>query len=106
VYRRLEREGVLLKDETGQPAMSRWWNGVSALLDFTHPGAVDWFQSQLDYLTETYGVDGFKLDGGDAEYYPGMIASEPVSPNTHTQLYGRLGLKYPLNEYRAMWKMG
>lgn len=106
VYRLLRDRGALLKDATGEPAMVRWWNGASALLDFTHPAATAWFQEQLDYLVDTYGVDGFKLDGGDAEYYTDVIAHEPVSPNTHSELYGVVGLKYPLNEYRAMWKMG
>lgn len=106
VYRMLSARGAFLRDETGQPAMVRWWNGASALLDFTNPVAVEWFQGQLDYLVETYGVDGFKLDGGDAEYYMDVVAHEPVSPNTHAELYGKVGLKYPLNEYRAMWKMG
>ena len=106
VFRKLRDDGVLLRDSTGAPAMVPWWNGVSALLDFTNPGGVTWFQDQLDYLVERYGVDGFKLDGGDAEYYTDVVASEPVTPNTHTELYGKLGLPYPLNEYRAMWKMG
>ena len=106
VFRKLRDDGVLLRDGSGAPAMVPWWNGVSALLDFTHPGGVSWFQEQLDYLMEEYGVDGFKLDGGDAEYYTDVVASEDVTPNTHSELYGRLGLPYPLNEYRAMWKMG
>lgn len=106
VYRMLREKGAFLRDETGEPAMSRWWNGASALLDFTNPVAVEWFQEQLDYLVDTYGVDGFKLDGGDSEYYVGWIGHEDVPPNTHAELYGKVGLKYPLNEYRAMWKMG
>ena len=106
VYRLLRDRGALLKDATGEPAMVRWWNGASALLDFTSPAATAWFQEQLDYLVEAYGVDGFKLDGGDAEYYTNVVAHEPVSPNRHSELYGMVGLKYPLNEYRAMWKMG
>ncbi len=106
VYRKLQAEGAFLKDATGEPALVRWWNGASALLDFTTPAATDWFQSQLDLLVDTYAVDGFKLDGGDAEYYTGLVANEAVSANAHTELYGRIGLKYPLNEYRAMWKMG
>ena len=40
VYRALARQNAFLKDKTGQPAMVRWWNGVSALLDFTQPAAV------------------------------------------------------------------
>ncbi len=106
IYRDLKEKGCLLKDSTGNPAIVRWWNGASGLLDFTNPDAFEWFDSQLQYLVDNYGVDGFKLDAGDPEYYRNTVASKPVSPNEHSRLYGLFGLNYPLNEYRAMWKMG
>lgn len=106
VYRELKRKGFLLRDATGEPAIVRWWNGASALLDLSNPGAVAWFGAQLDALVKTYGVDGFKLDAGDPEFYINTVASRSVSPNDQSALYGAIGLRYPLNEYRAMWKMG
>lgn len=106
VCRDLARRKFLLKDKTGEPAMVRWWNGTSALLDFTNPNTVDWFQTRLDYLVTTYQVDGFKFDGGDSSFYGGVSSAQAIAPNEHTALYGKTGLRYPLNEYRAMWKMG
>ena len=106
VYRELARQQVLVKDDTGEPAVVRWWNGASAVLDFTNPKAVAWFRSRLDYLQSIYRVDGFKFDGGDSSFYRGVATSRPESPNEQTELYGKIGLHYPLNEYRAMWKMG
>jgi alpha-glucosidase (family GH31 glycosyl hydrolase) len=106
VYRDLEKRNLLVKDDSGQPAIVRWWNGASALLDFTNPKAVEWFRSRLDYLQSTYHVDGFKFDGGDSSFYRGVTTFKPESPNAQTKLYGEIGLNYPLNEYRAMWKMG
>jgi alpha-glucosidase len=105
-YAKLAERSLLLKDRSGAVALIKWWNGESALLDFTNPEAVDWFFSRLDYLRSTYAVDGFKFDAGDSSFYKGVVAAQPVSPNTHSELYGRIGLRYPLNEYRAMWKMG
>jgi alpha-glucosidase len=105
-YPDLARRNLLLKRASGDVALVEWWDGVSAVLDFTNPEAVAWFRSQLDYLRSTYQVDGFKFDAGDSEYYKETIASRPVSPNTHSELHGKIGLEYPLNEYRAMWKMG
>ena len=29
-----------------------------------------------------------------------------VNPNKHTELFAKIGLSYPYNEYRATWKMG
>ena len=43
-----------------------WWNGFSAVTDLTNPHGRSWFTGQLDHLVREYGVDGFKLDGGDA----------------------------------------
>ncbi|HKI88680.1 MAG TPA: glycoside hydrolase family 31 protein [Draconibacterium sp.] len=88
------------------PAIIKWWNGYSALLDFTNPAAVDWFNQQLDRLVNDYGVDGFKLDAGDMQYYnTGALSKENVTPNKQCELYAQFGLRYPLNEYRACWKM-
>ncbi|HVU09446.1 MAG TPA: glycoside hydrolase family 31 protein [Verrucomicrobiae bacterium] len=106
VYRDLEKKNLLVKDDSSQPAIVRWWNGASALLDFTNPKSVEWFRSQLDYLQSTYHIDGFKFDGGDSSFYRGVGTLKPESPNMQTALYGKIGLNYPLNEYRAMWKMG
>jgi len=62
---------------------------------------------------EEYGVDGFKLDGGDAVHYSdermlnGSLSHTPETlPNEHTEAFARFGLKYALNEYRATWKLG
>jgi alpha-glucosidase len=106
VYRALAKQQAFLKDNTGKPAMVRWWNGASALLDFTRPAAVAWFTDRLAALQRDYGVDGFKLDAGDADFYPNLIAAKPVSANEHSRLFGQFGLTFPLNEYRAMWQMG
>jgi alpha-glucosidase len=90
-----------------KPAIIQWWNGFSTVMDFTNPEAIDWFQQQLDKMIKDYGVDGFKFDAGDPEYYPANALSfKQASPNQHTELWGAFGLKYPLNEYRAMWKRG
>jgi alpha-glucosidase len=110
----MKGKGFLLQKETPSttwqqakhPAMIPWWNGYSALLDFTNPAAEKWFVSQLDYLVNEFGVDGFKLDAGDMDFYPETALSmTPASPNRHSELYARIGLRYPLNEYRACWKL-
>src|ERR1022692_87390 len=106
VYRDLAKADLLVKDNSGEPAIIRWWNGASGLLDFTNPKAVDWFRSRLDYLQLAYQVDGFKFDAGDSSFYKGIVASQPVSPNAHSELYGKIGLNYPRSEERRVGKMG
>ena len=89
-----------------------WWDGFSAVVDLTNPQGRQWFKGQLDRLMSVYGVDGFKFDGGDAEHYSAGAMLVPakslleVSPNRHSELFAQVGLDYPLNEYRACWKMG
>ncbi len=107
VYRYLSGKKYFLTDNNGNPAIVRWWNGASALLDFSNPEAAEWFKSQLNNLTSEYGVDGFKFDAGDFEYYEKLNSLNPHTyPAEQSELYGKIGLDYPLNEYRAMWKMG
>ena len=91
--------------KTPEPAAVEWWNGKSALLDFTHPNAVSWFSEQLDRLVKDYGVDGFKFDGGGVEFYSairgGYLAHDAsVSPAAQSALYGKFALKYKGSEYR------
>ncbi|MDE6374405.1 MAG: glycoside hydrolase family 31 protein [Alistipes sp.] len=88
------------------PRIVSWWNGYSAVLDLSNPAAREWFAGRLDYLQREYGVDGFKFDAGDAEYYAPGRSYGRVSANEQSRLFGEAGIDYPLNEYRAMWKMG
>jgi len=98
-------------DDTWQsqskPLMVEWWNGQSAVLDFSNPAAVQWFDQQLDGLVKDFGVDGFKFDAGDMYFYPADgLSMKSVTPNEQCELFARFGLRFPLNEYRACWKMG
>ena len=104
--RTLARQNYLLKDETGRTFMCSWWNGTSAVWDFTNPKALEAFTQSLHELVNKYGVDGFKLDGGDSEFYDHPFRSaRSVTPNRHCELWARIGLSFPLNEYRACWKL-
>lgn len=90
-----------------KPLMVEWWDGQSAELDFSNSTAIDWFNQQLDRLVREYGIDGFKFDAGDMNFYPdNSISKLNITPNEHSELYAQFGLRFPLNEYRACWKMG
>lgn len=107
VYRFLKDKDCLIKDENGKPYMLEWWDGFSAVLDLSNPDAVDWFQSQYDYLKETYGISGWKMDGGDSMYYPLYPSGkEKVPPYTHSELYASFGKGMEIKELRACIKNG
>lgn len=84
-----------------------WWNGVSAMLDFTDPRGREWFKGELDRLVADYGVDGFKLDGGALHRYVGL---EPQAKGTPTAEqangFAAFALQYPVCEYRHAWNYG
>lgn len=117
VFRSLAKEGLLILDPQrtqdilwsntrNKAAIIRWWNGASACVDLSNPKAQQWFKARLDNLVNEYGVDGFKFDAGDADFYTNDVTSfNSKIPNDHTSSFAELGLHYPLNEYRAAWKM-
>jgi alpha-glucosidase len=117
VFRYLAKEGMLILDgqktqdilwanTQNKAAIIRWWNGASACLDLSNPKTKKWFTERLDFLVKEFKVDGFKFDAGDADYYNRNVVSfKESTPNDHTSFFAELGLKYPLNEYRASWKM-
>ena len=112
-YRQLEAQGGLLRDGLGRPAAIRWWNGVSAVLDFDKPGDIAWYEAQLARLQRDFGIDGFKFDAGDTGYYD--VADQRLPPvsravegdlNRHNRAWSKLAEKFPYNEMRASWKSG
>lgn len=117
VFRYLAKEGMLILEPqqtkdiiwantSDKAAMIRWWNGISACLDLSNPKTQKWFKERLDYLVNEFGVDGYKFDAGDPEFYTNNVVSFiPGNPNNQTAYFAELGLHYPLNEYRASWKM-
>ena len=42
-----------------------WWFPNGHVIDFTAPGAAEWWLSKRRYLLEDLGIDGFKTDGGE-----------------------------------------
>lgn len=116
MFRYLAKEGLLVldKDKTqnilwantqNKAAIIRWWNGASGCLDLSNPKAIKWFKEKLDFLVNEYGVDGYKFDAGDSGFYKDVVSYNVKLPNDHTAHFAELGLNFPLNEYRASWKM-
>jgi len=111
-----EKGGLVLQSETklyDQYLDARpfaWWNGKSAYVDYTHPRGCAWFARELKRLCDDYGVDGFKFDSGDYGSDMGtsdhFITYKPTTGYDLSEAYARIGLQFPLNEYRACYKMG
>lgn len=105
-FRYLEKENLLLRNVNGETAIRRWWNGLSAVLDLSHPKAISWLEEKLDALRQI-GVDGFKFDGGDFyECHNDDISYESMTSAEFCERWAKFGLRYSYNEFRACWKMG
>lgn len=99
-FRDLEARGFLLKNANGSTKISHWWNGFSATYDLLKPEVVDYVEGKLKEAMQKYGIDGFKFDAGDVQYY------EVTNSNAHCKAWQDLALKFPYNEMRASWGGG
>ena len=99
-----EKKYLILNETGDAPYMAEWWNGKAAIVDLSNPEAYNWFLKQLTNLQEKYGVDGFKLDGGDADFL-----SQPhttygnITPNEYADLYVGIGQHFEVNELKIGW---
>jgi len=107
-YREGSAKGWLVRDaSTGMAARIRWWVGEGTLIDFNKPAARERYVNDLKSLMRRYGVDGFKFDGGDAEYWPeaGAISEGgPLTRNRYTDLFAEVASGFELNELRVGWR--
>ena len=102
-YLDLRDDGLLLREASGEPAIRRWWNGHSALVDPRDAAGRAWFLRQLRNLQERYGVDGFKIDAGDStDYRADDLATDgPALPTDQTHAFATLGEEFDYNEVKA-----
>ncbi len=111
-FKELRSLGALVMNEAGtDPAIIKWWNGHSACLDLSKDVALSWLKNKLHGLQAEYGIDGFKLDAADFDFYSGhggVFGNGPTNVKGHEQaeIYAHLGTEFPFNELRASWKNG
>ncbi len=102
---------LYLRCEDNDIALSRWWNGTSAILDMTKETDVLFLKNQLDTLVNEYGIDGFKFDGGSVESYldencaNGKI-DKRKTPHERNEAWNEFGRQYPFHEYKDTYKGG
>ena len=102
---------LFLRLDNGEPALVKWWNGVSTILDFTNKNDAEFLKSQLDTLVNEYGVDGFKFDGGQINYYTDYFCVNGHINTNKTQYqrniaWNEFGRQYMFHEYKDTFKGG
>lgn len=92
-------------------AVIHWWNGYSAVLDFTKECDAKYLDSQLQTLMRDYGVDGFKFDGGGLHSYNntsvrnGRLPEDKHSTELNTA-WNEFAKRYTYHECKQTWKGG
>lgn len=106
---------LYMRNEEGEPALVRWWNGVCAILDLSNPADAEFLDSQLQALIRDYGVDGFKFDGGDLNAYSNDAvangchrgtAAGTYDPMEKNLAWNAFGTRYAYHEYKDTFKGG
>lgn len=62
------------------PGLTYWWQGdLSGYVDFTNPAAVEWWSARLEKLQTEVGIDSFKFDAGEINWFPSSyrLGNEP-----------------------------
>lgn len=102
---------LFLRNREGQPALVKWWNGYSAILDLRKDCDKEYFGSRLQELMDNYGVDGFKFDGGSYRmYHPTTLQNgQPRDDHDAAALnlaWNEFGAAYTYHEYKDTFKGG
>ncbi|GKX28224.1 alpha-xylosidase [Vallitalea longa] len=94
MYKAGKELGYFIKDKDGNPYTADLWHGLlslCAMVDFTNPNAITWFQGKVASLLEE-GVDVLKTDFGenipyDSVFYNGRTGEE--IRNLYALLYNK-----------------
>jgi alpha-glucosidase (family GH31 glycosyl hydrolase) len=99
-----------LRTDDGKVAILQCWNGFSAILNMCNPDDVEFLDSKLRKLTDEYGVDGFKFDGGPIEMYNNINIvngkQTKYSPAELNIAWNEFGTRYEYHEYKDTYKGG
>ena len=107
VFRKNLDNDIFVKNSKNEIYISHWWNGYSAVLDLTNEAARSWIKSQLNFLMTEYGVDGFKLDACDPEYYIGdVVFKNSNEVSSQAKIWCEIGEEYRLSELRVGFNNG
>lgn len=104
-------EKYFIQSKTGGPALISWWdtaslpkNKIAGVINFADPGAMAWWQGNLNSLVSDDGIDGFKFDAGEANWFPtDGLTTGYAAPNQYADVYMGIHSGVPAMEFRSGW---
>lgn len=78
---------LLNEDGTPYRIPDDQWFAQSLMIDFTHPGAAQWWMEKRRYLIADYGVAGFKTDGGEQAALSRILSASGIQGDELRNLY-------------------
>ena len=104
-----DSDNLFLRNDNGEISIVNWWNGNTAMLDFTKECDCRFLQKQLDELIDNFGIDGFKFDGGTYYSYSDMSVingkhSPDITPDMRNNAWNDFGRKYEYHEYKDSYR--
>jgi alpha-glucosidase len=94
-------QGFIRDARTGEPIVEQFWDGVGSHVDFSHPPAIDWWQSQLKAKVLDYGID---VGWNDNNEYSIMHDAAVCQGFGHTMPMHRVRPLFPLLMTRATFE--
>ena len=66
-YAEADRKGYFIHRPDGSSYVGEWWKGTGSLIDFSNPGAKEWWQTQVGKAIAA-GASGFKDDDAEGNF--------------------------------------
>jgi len=101
-------EEFFVQSKDGGVSLIAWWDTFGAkkagLINFAEPSAMNWWAGLLNTMTSNYGIDGFKFDAGEANWFPlDGVTEGYLSPNQYSDFYIKIHERVPAMEFRSGW---
>ncbi len=101
-------EPNFIQSSAGGVSLIAWWDTFgtkeAGLINFSRPNVMDWWSGLLGNIMSNDGIDGFKFDAGEANWFPSDgVTTGYLSPNQYADYYLTINKHVPAMEFRSGW---